>query len=56
MASDLLMILNSGIHSRAPKPPAEEMAELSGELEPGAEVEYWAVMGRNEIMRIKDRS
>jgi hypothetical protein len=32
------------------------MAELSGELEPGSEVEYWAVMGRDKIMRIKGRS
>jgi translation elongation factor P/translation initiation factor 5A len=29
------------------------MAELNGKLEPGVEVEYWAVMGRNKIMRIK---
>jgi translation initiation factor 5A len=36
-----------------PKPTAEEMAELKGKLEPGVEVEYWAVMGRNKIMRIK---
>jgi translation initiation factor 5A len=36
-----------------PKPTAEEMAELNGKLEPGVEVEYWVVMGRNKIMRIK---
>jgi len=36
-----------------PKPTPEEMAELNGRLEPGVEVEYWAVMGRNKIMRIK---
>jgi translation initiation factor 5A len=36
-----------------PKPTPEEMAELNGKLEPGVEVEYWAVMGRNKIMRIK---
>ena len=36
-----------------PKPTAEEMAELNGKLEAGVEVEYWAVMGRNKIMRIK---
>lgn len=39
-----------------PKPTAEEMAELSGNLGPGAEVEYWSVMGRNKIMRIKGGS
>lgn len=36
-----------------PKPTPEEMAELSGTLGPGVEVEYWSVMGRNKIMRIK---
>jgi translation initiation factor 5A len=36
-----------------PKPTPEEMAELNGKLEPGVEVEYWTVMGRNKIMRIK---
>ena len=39
-----------------PRPTAEEMAELSGKLEPGTEVEYWSVMGRNKIMRIKGGS
>ncbi|HME18583.1 MAG TPA: translation initiation factor IF-5A [Nitrososphaerales archaeon] len=39
-----------------PKPTPEEMAELNGRLEPGVEVEYWAVMGRNKIMRIKGGS
>jgi translation initiation factor 5A len=36
-----------------PKPTPEEMAELNGRIEPGVEVEYWSVMGRNKIMRIK---
>ncbi|MBI3860186.1 MAG: translation initiation factor IF-5A [Thaumarchaeota archaeon] len=36
-----------------PKPTPEEMSELNGQLGPGVEVEYWAVMGRNKIMRIK---
>jgi translation initiation factor 5A len=36
-----------------PKPTPEEMAELNGSLEPGVEVEYWSVLGRNKIMRIK---
>jgi len=36
-----------------PKPTPEEMSELNGTLEPGVEVEYWAVLGRNKIMRIK---
>lgn len=35
------------------KPSPEEMAELTGALEPGVEVEYWNVLGRNRIMRIK---
>jgi len=39
-----------------PKPTPEEMAELSGNLVPGAEVEYWAMMGRNRIMRVKGGS
>jgi translation initiation factor 5A len=39
-----------------PKPTTEEMAELNGRLEPGVEVEYWSVMGRNKIMRIKGGS
>ena len=39
-----------------PKPTPEEMAELNGQLGPGVEVEYWAVMGRNKIMRIKGAS
>ena len=39
-----------------PRPTPEEMAELNGALEPGAEVEYWAVMGRNKLMRIKGGS
>ena len=36
-----------------PKPTAEVLAELSGELVPGVEVEYSAMMGRNRIMRVK---
>ena len=39
-----------------PKPSAEEMAELNGTLSPGAEVEYWTMLGRNRIMRIKGGS
>jgi translation initiation factor 5A len=39
-----------------PKPTPEEMAELNGKIEPGVEVEYWSVMGRNKIMRIKGGS
>ena len=38
-----------------PKPTQEEMAEL-GSLAPGAEVEYWSMMGRNRIMRVKGGS
>lgn len=36
-----------------PKPSEEEMSQLGGQLSPGVEVEYWSVMGRNKIMRIK---
>ncbi len=36
-----------------PKPTPEEMAELTGNLAPGAEVEYWSMLGRKRIMRIK---
>ena len=36
-----------------PKPTPEEMTELGGKLEPGMEVEYWAMMGRRRIMRVK---
>ncbi len=39
-----------------PKPSAEEMAELNGTLGPGTEVEYWSMMGKNKIMRIKGGS
>lgn len=39
-----------------PKPSAEESAELGGDLTPGSEVEYWSMMGRNKIMRIKGGS
>ena len=37
----------------SPKPTPEEMSELNGVIGPGAEVEYWSVMGRNKIMRVK---
>ena len=36
-----------------PKPTAEEMSELGGRLEAGMEVEYWSMMGRKRIMRVK---
>jgi len=36
-----------------PKPTPEEMTELGGQLGPGVEVEYWSMMGKNKIMRIK---
>ena len=39
-----------------PKPTAEEMAELNGAVAPGVEVEYWAMMGKNKIMRVKGGS
>ncbi|MDE1852423.1 MAG: translation initiation factor IF-5A [Thaumarchaeota archaeon] len=39
-----------------PKPTPEEVGELGGSLVPGAEVEYWAMMGRNRIMRVKGGS
>jgi translation initiation factor 5A len=39
-----------------PKPTAEEASELGGDLSPGNEVEYWSMMGRNKIMRIKGGS
>ncbi len=39
-----------------PKPSAEDMAELNGQLDAGVEVEYWQVLGRNKIMRIKGGS
>ncbi len=39
-----------------PKPTPEEMAEMSGSIVPGAEIEYWAMMGRNKIMRVKGGS
>ena len=37
----------------SPKPTPEEMAELGGKLEPGMEVEYWEMLGRRRIMRVK---
>ena len=39
-----------------PKPSPEEMAELGGALNPGSEVEYWQMLGRNKIMRVKGGS
>jgi translation initiation factor 5A len=39
-----------------PKPSEEEIAQLGGNLAPGVEVEYWSVMGKNKIMRIKGGS
>jgi translation initiation factor 5A len=39
-----------------PKPSGEETAELGGSLSPGAEVEYWSMMGRKKIMRLKGGS
>jgi translation initiation factor 5A len=39
-----------------PKPTPEEMTELSGDIVPGVEVEYWAMLGRNRIMRVKGGS
>jgi translation initiation factor 5A len=35
------------------KPSEEEIAQLGGNLVPGVEVEYWSVMGKNKIMRVK---
>lgn len=37
----------------SPKPTGEEMAELGGRLEAGMEVEYWTMLGRKKIMRVK---
>lgn len=39
-----------------PKPSAEEMAELNGTLGPGIEVEYWVMLGKTKIMRVKGGS
>jgi translation initiation factor 5A len=39
-----------------PKPTPEEMSELGGRLEPGMEVEYWTMLGRKKIMRVKGGS
>ncbi len=39
-----------------PKPTPEEMTELGGNLGPGTEVEYWSMMGKNKIMRVKGDS
>lgn len=39
-----------------PKPSPEEMAELGAPIGPGTEVEYWSMMGRNKIMRVKGGS
>ena len=48
-----LMDLETFAVFETPKPSAEDMAELNGELGPGIEVEYWSVLGRNKIMRVK---
>ncbi len=37
----------------SPMPNAEDMAELGGQLAPGGEVEYWDILGRKKIMRVK---
>lgn len=39
-----------------PKPSEEEIAQLGGNFAPGVEVEYWSVMGKNKIMRVKGGS
>ena len=39
-----------------PRPSAEEMAELNGTLGPGTEVEYWVMLGKTKIMRVKGGS
>jgi translation initiation factor 5A len=39
-----------------PKPSPEEMAELGGSIGPGTEVEYWSMLGKNKIMRVKGGS
>lgn len=39
--------------SEAPMLTPEEETELGGKLEAGMEVEYWDMMGRKRIMRIK---
>ena len=39
-----------------PKPSAEEIAELNGALGPGTEVEYWSMLGKTKIMRVKGSS
>lgn len=39
-----------------PKPSAEDLAELNGTIAPGVEVEYWSMLGRNKIMRVKGGS
>ena len=39
-----------------PMPTQEEMAELGGSLTAGSEVEYWQMLGRNKIMRVKGGS
>ncbi len=39
-----------------PKPTPEEMAELNGTLAPGTEVEYWLMLGKTKIMRVKGGS
>ncbi len=39
-----------------PKPTPEEMSELGGRLEAGMEIEYWSMLGRKKIMRVKGGS
>ena len=39
-----------------PKPTGEDLAELGGSVAAGMEVEYWQMMGRNKIMRVKGGS
>jgi translation initiation factor 5A len=51
-----LMDLQSFEVFETPKPSAEEMAELGGSLGPGTEVEYWSMLGKNKIMRVKGGS
>ncbi len=36
--------------------PTPTDPELEGKLVPGAEIEYWTVLGKNKIMRVKSSS
>ncbi len=49
-ASVQVMDLQTFVVFETPTPPE---SEVGGPLSPGAEVEYWSVMGRSKIMRIK---